>query len=409
MSEGVMEWKEQLLSELSDYQKKEAEQVERLLRLNEIEGLLEEGKAMWKFLFSGTQEPDFEQNATVLQLQEEYRTIKLEADRYNRYFLENSLEKDYLEGLRKQDVTGLSAVQKEGHHKADYALSYFLLCVKNNRKGVEYLQGIANLGDAYAMLRLGEYYEYRAVNEIGEKSCNESIKECKKWYTNAENADSKMQGLCQEGKQRITLIETEHMDHSKQIKKARTVLKTIKISTIIVPILLCFFIVLWAGLQASHYINTGSGYSVDGKIYVSSTQGDVPEKIFGIKTYVIDKSVSELTIPEGTKIIPKDAYSSCPNLKKVVIPEGVVRIEKRAFSDCGALSDITFPSTLEYIGEEAFSRCTSIKKIEAANTSLKKLESRAFSGCTILKKMTLPNSCMIKGSYEGCEIIYGAE
>lgn len=397
MSGGVTTWKEQMVEELKGYQKREEEQVEKLIRLNTVEGLLEEGKAMWKFLFSGTDETDFELYPQVQSLHDEYRILKTETDRYNNYFLENSLEKDYYEGLRKQDVTALAAVQKEGFHKAEYALAYIMLCMKNNRKGADYLIELANVGDAYAMFRLGEFYEYRAVNEIGTKACSESIKEAKKWYGKASDTDNKLREACLDGNYNISRIEEVHAEHMKKINHEKVILKLIKILGTAAPIAICFFMVLWAGLQAPKYLKRDARYSVDGRIYVSDPENSVPGKIYGVPVIINSSNVKELIIADGTKIIPKDLYRDYTSLEKLVIPEGVERIEEGAFSGCTKLSEISFPSTLRYIGREAFFNCTSLKSINAGGTALKNISSKAFCGCAMLEKITLPPSCMTAG------------
>lgn len=397
MSEGVPTWKEQMEEELRGYQKREEAQIEKLIRLNFIEGLLDEGNAMWQFLFSGTGESEFGINPQVQRLQEEHRALKVETERYTHYFMERPLEKDYYEGLRKQDVTMLSAVQKEGFHKADYALAYILLCMKNNRKGVDYLLELANIGDAYAMFRLGEFYEYRVMHEIGTKSCAESISEGKKWYEKASEANSDLREACLDGKYNITRVEELHNEHMKKLNTANIIVKTLKILTMAVPIAACFFMLLWAGLEAPKYLKVNAEYSVDGKIYVSEEENNIPGKIYGLPTVVKSRSVKELTIAEGTKVIPKDMYRECTSLEKLVIPEGVVRIEDGAFSDCSMLSEVTFPSTLKFIGQNAFSNCTSLKSIKADNTALKTISSRAFYGCTMLEKITLQPSCVPAG------------
>lgn len=394
MSGVAATWKEQMVEELRDYQKREEEQTEKLIRLSKIEGLLEEGKAMWKFLFAGTGEMDFELNPQIQALQDEYRNLKIETDRYSQYFLEHALERDYYEGLRKQDVTALAAVQKEGFHKAEYALAYILLCVKNNRKGVDYLIELANTGDAYAMFRLGEFYEYRAAYEIGTKACNESIREGNKWFDRAASADNELREDALDGKYNISRIEGMHTANTKKIKASGAVLNTFKILKTAVPIAACLLTVLWAGLQAPKYLKSEARYSVDGRIYVSDEKEGVPEKIYGVPTAEIDGGVTELTVAEGTKIIPKDLYRDCSSLEKLVIPEGVVRIEQGAFSGCNNLKEITFPSTLRYIGNEAFSNCISLKQVDAGNTALERVSAKAFYGCNQLKGFTAPASCM---------------
>lgn len=175
------------------------------------------------------------------------------------------------------------------------------------------------------------------------------------------------------------------------------VLKLINILGTALPIVLCCLVVLWAGLQASSYLKADAEYAADGMIYVSDEKSDVPDKFYGMSPVVNNSNVKELTIADGTKIIPKDMYRDYVSLEKLVIPEGVVKIEQGAFSGCTKLTEISFPSTLRYIGQEAFFNCTSLKSVDAGGTSLKTMASKAFSGCAMLKEIILPPTCVPPG------------
>lgn len=72
-------------------------------------------------------------------------------------------------------------------------------------------------------------------------------------------------------------------------------------------------------------------------------------------------------IPEGTKVIAKEAFSQCTELTWVIIPDSVTEIEDLAFSDCTNLTDIILPNSLKRIGWCAFAGCTGLTEIKIPN------------------------------------------
>ena len=64
---------------------------------------------------------------------------------------------------------------------------------------------------------------------------------------------------------------------------------------------------------------------------------------------VKDKTVTEITIPNGVTHIASSAFKDCVNLKKIVVPDSVVSIENGAFRGCYSLEEITIP----FIGNRA--------------------------------------------------------
>ena len=59
----------------------------------------------------------------------------------------------------------------------------------------------------------------------------------------------------------------------------------------------------------------------------------------------------------------KDGQMVNPETTHLVLPEGVKIIEKEAFSNASRFTEITFPSTLEYIGDNAFAMVYKAKKL----------------------------------------------
>ena len=109
-------------------------------------------------------------------------------------------------------------------------------------------------------------------------------------------------------------------------------------------------------------------------------------------------NVYEVTIPEGVKEIPDEAFAFCHTLEKVTFPEGLEKIGKKAFNDCTRLDNVSFPSTLKTIGKEAFFECSSLKNVHL-NDGLLSIGAGAFFQCKSIKNMEIPSSVNDIGDY----------
>ena len=58
-----------------------------------------------------------------------------------------------------------------------------------------------------------------------------------------------------------------------------------------------------------------------------------------------------------TKIIKKDAFSSCTDIAAILIPDSVTNIGDHAFEDCTGLTSINIPDSVTEIGDGAFEGC----------------------------------------------------
>lgn len=73
---------------------------------------------------------------------------------------------------------------------------------------------------------------------------------------------------------------------------------------------------------------------------------------------VIDGTITDLVIPEGTTKIREYAFQWCSKLKSVTIPDSVTFIGNRAFNKCTPLTRVVFPKSIETIDDCAFDNCT---------------------------------------------------
>lgn len=73
------------------------------------------------------------------------------------------------------------------------------------------------------------------------------------------------------------------------------------------------------------------------------------------------KDLKEYTIPQGIKIIGKNAFYRNDDLEKVFIPDSVKEIQASAFDGCHQLRSAAFQEGLTTIGENAFWYCRMVK------------------------------------------------
>ena len=124
---------------------------------------------------------------------------------------------------------------------------------------------------------------------------------------------------------------------------------------------------------------------------------DIISKNSDILSSVIDKSITEITIPGSVSSIGNYAFYACKNLSKVEILEGVTEICGDAFNECRELNQISFPSSLRNIsGGAAFAFCgfTEIVLPEGVQS----LGNYTFRSCSNLTKVYLPSSLTSVGT-----------
>ncbi len=106
--------------------------------------------------------------------------------------------------------------------------------------------------------------------------------------------------------------------------------------------------------------------------------------------------ITELTVPENVKVIPKSCFNACHELQSVII-EGATEIGEDAFRSCPKLSSVSLPETLEYIFDSAFAACSSLTSVKLPE-SLLMLDDRAFSECTALTQINFPSGLRYMGN-----------
>ena len=98
----------------------------------------------------------------------------------------------------------------------------------------------------------------------------------------------------------------------------------------------------------------------------------------------------DIVIPDGIKIIGKNAFEWCEDIVSVYIPDSVTEIEPDAFYGCKSLETVRFSANLARIGEYAFARCEDLKAISLP-CFLEFIGDAAFEWCSI-ESITIPDA-----------------
>lgn len=113
-------------------------------------------------------------------------------------------------------------------------------------------------------------------------------------------------------------------------------------------------------------------------------------------------------VPDGIRIIGKNAFAENETIRTVTLPDTVVEIGERAFYSCTNLHSVVFPSGLEIIGDSAFA-------YSGFNTgtlpdSLKQLGDSVFSS-TNMERVRVPSKVKVvpKYAFRNCHFLREVE
>lgn len=104
---------------------------------------------------------------------------------------------------------------------------------------------------------------------------------------------------------------------------------------------------------------------------------------------LIDGSIKELVIPDGTTLIKGYAFSRCYDLASIEIPDSVLSIGDHAFYCCTGLKSIEIPGSVINIYDSAFSRCSGLTNV-AIPDSVTSIGSYGFYECSRLESIVIP-------------------
>ena len=105
----------------------------------------------------------------------------------------------------------------------------------------------------------------------------------------------------------------------------------------------------------------------------------------------VDESTKNITVKDGTKILPRQAFSNNENLISVTLPDSIEQISSYCFAFSFYVRSIKLPENLRVIGSGAFEDCIAIESIEIPE-SVTTIGSNAFFNCQNLKYIEIPAS-----------------
>lgn len=108
---------------------------------------------------------------------------------------------------------------------------------------------------------------------------------------------------------------------------------------------------------------------------------------------IIEKTATELVIPDGCTKIGQYALSYCSNLESLTIPNSCKRLEDYSCYGCEQLSNITLGEGIESLGRCCFQYAL-IEGI-ALPSALTNIDRYAFRYCTSLKSLSFPEGYKI--------------
>ena len=130
-----------------------------------------------------------------------------------------------------------------------------------------------------------------------------------------------------------------------------------------------------------------------------------------IENCLIQKSNKKLiavcntgAIPEGVRIIGKDAFSYYSGAESIEMPNSVDTIEYAAFRNCSEIKKVAVSSSVKIIPDYAFDTCASLTEVIIPE-GVTEIRSYAFHGCSKLKNLTIPASVtkIESTAFSGCE------
>ena len=128
-------------------------------------------------------------------------------------------------------------------------------------------------------------------------------------------------------------------------------------------------------------------YPTDKEVWYAVTVGSkyVNDKRY-YDYYIFPKSLRKLTITDGCKELPDNAFNGVVSLQEISLPASLHTMGDEVFSGTG-LTSIMIPDSVTSIGFRAFYYCSQLKSVRS---KAEIIGSNAFYGCTALDTLELP-------------------
>lgn len=101
---------------------------------------------------------------------------------------------------------------------------------------------------------------------------------------------------------------------------------------------------------------------------------------------IIDRSITAINIPEGTKSIGAHAFNSCSSLESVTIPNGVTTLSFSCFYACSSLKEIILPDSVTTLEQTAFAAARSLERAYLGS-GVSTIWGNVFQNCYALKTL----------------------
>ena len=116
----------------------------------------------------------------------------------------------------------------------------------------------------------------------------------------------------------------------------------------------------------------------------------------------VRNTLRSVTMPESVEIIGESAFSDCALLKKVYLPLHLREIRQNAFHGCVNLEDLLLPEQVETIEAGTFSECHSLAHIKLPR-GLREIKNNAFNNCNSLREVTVnSNVIILSNAFKNC-------
>lgn len=153
--------------------------------------------------------------------------------------------------------------------------------------------------------------------------------------------------------------------------------------------------------------STSSLKSIGNKAFAgctSLTKFTIPPNVADIGNRVFEYSaLKSLSLSDGIKTIPKEAFKGCLDLEIVKLPNTLEEISEGAFAGCEKIKNLSIPDTVKIIGDSAFGvytddnnvdhYCSSLQNVFFGESSkLQTIGRNAFEGCANLTTIQLYNT-----------------
>ena len=169
-------------------------------------------------------------------------------------------------------------------------------------------------------------------------------------------------------------------------------------------------------IKSGVFYGTGMVTVKDGNLaeYLAVATDDGTKYILSL---MIDESITEYRVMDGTIGISGDAFGRCKLLERVDLGEELKSIGGSAFAGCENLKSVVLPASLEQMGSSVFYGCSALVSVsgltdityvdENGKEYAHTLPSSIFYKCSSLKEIELPDGLVTIGAsaFYGCSAL----